>query len=315
MRPVEVLDRDICEGHSDLTIVPCSGKMKKVEKSRNQARIEYYGLPSPHDLKDKFGFGQISPIFPPKKNDEKINFFAFAASVLNRSDPSKIESIGRQLGQLTMDDPRIRVIEAPFLGCGDGGLMPSIAMFALAKGFLECHHSDATLQLCSDSAVSAKLARDAIDELFSLRSAGSDEQDKRTEDFEYEVALSFAGEQRSFVQSLAYMLKAHGVRVFYDNDEQGNLWGRNLYDHLFEIYAERSRYCVVLISKQYLEKEWTNHERQAAQDRAFREKGNEYILPIKFDGSTLRSLPSTIGYVDASLGVERIFELLMGKLR
>jgi hypothetical protein len=136
MRPVEVLERDICEGHNDLTVVPCSGKMKKVEKSRNQARIYHYGLPSPHELKDEFGFGQISPIFPPTKNAGKIRFFAFAASVLNKSDPSKIESIGRQLGKLTIDDPRIRVIEAPFLGCGDGGLMPSIAMFALAKGFL-----------------------------------------------------------------------------------------------------------------------------------------------------------------------------------
>lgn len=91
--------------------------------------------------------------------------------------------------------------------------------------------------------------------------------------------------------------------------------GKNLYDHLFEIYAERSRFCAVLISKEYLEKEWTNLERQAAQDRAFREKGNEYILPIRFDGSTLRSLPLTIGYVDAALGVERIFYLLMEKLR
>jgi hypothetical protein len=95
MRPVEVLDRDICEGHTDLTVVPCSGKMKKVEKSRNQARIEHYGLPSPHDLKDQFGYGQISPIFPPKRNGEKITFFTFASSVLNRSDPGKIESIGR----------------------------------------------------------------------------------------------------------------------------------------------------------------------------------------------------------------------------
>ena len=315
MRPIEVLDRDICEGHTDLTVVPCSGKMKRVEKSRNQARIDYYELPSPHDLRDKFGFGQISPIFPPTKNDGKISFFAFAASVLNRSDPGKIESIGRQLGKLTADDPRIRVVEAPFLGCGDGGLMPSIAIFALAKGFLETHHSDATLQLCSDSAVSAQLARDAIDELYRLLADGLNDHFTRQDSFDYEFALSFAGEQRNFVQSLVYMLKAHGVRVFYDNDEQGNLWGKNLYDYLFEVYAVRSRYCVVLISKEYLEKEWTNHERQAAQDRAFREKENEYILPIRFDGSALRSLPSTIGYVDASLGVERIFQLLMEKIR
>jgi hypothetical protein len=279
MKPVEVLDRDICEGYSDLTIVPCSGKMKKVEKPRNQARIEYYGLPSPFDLKDKFGFGQISPIFSPTKNEDKIKFFAFAASVLNQSDPSTIESIGRQIGKLTVDNPRITVVESPFLGCGDGGLLPNIAMFALAKGFLESHHSDATLQLCSDSAVSAKLAREAIKYLFRLRSGVRAHPTPKSElQFDYEIALSFAGEQRAFVQSLAYMLKAHRVKVFYDNDEQGNLWGKNLYDYLFDIYSVRSRYCVILISKEYIEKEWTNHERQAAQDRAFRDKGQDYIL-------------------------------------
>lgn len=315
MKPVEILDRDICEGHTDLTIVPCSGKMKKVEKSRNQARIDHYGLPSPYDLRAEFGYGQISPVFPPTKSQGKIKFFAFAASVLNTSDPGSIESIGRQIGQLTVTDPSIRIVEAPFLGCGDGGLMPSIAMFALAKGFLETHHADAVLQLCSDSAVSAQLARNALDDLFQTRASGINDAVNSLAGLDYEVALSFAGEQRSFAQSLAYMLKTHGIRVFYDNDEQGNLWGKNLYDHLYEVYSSRSRYCVVLVSAEYNDKEWTNHERQAAQDRAFREKGNEYILPIRFDGSVLRSLPSTIGYVDATLGVERIFQLLMEKLK
>jgi len=315
MKPVEVLERDICEGHTDLTIVPCSGKMKKVEKSRNQARIDYYGLPSPYDLKADFGYGQISPVFPPTKNVGKIKLFAFAASVLNTSDPSSIESIGRQIGKLTVSDPNIRIIEAPFLGCGDGGLMPSVAMFALAKGFLETHHADAVLQLCSDSAVSAQLARNALDDLFRTRASGIKDPGNGQTDHDYDVALSFAGEQRNFAQSLAYMLKTHGVRVFYDNDEQGNLWGKNLYDYLYEVYSSRARFCVVLISDEYNEKEWTNHERQAAQDRAFREKGKEYLLPIRFDGSVLRSLPSTIGYVDALLGVERIFQLLMEKLK
>lgn len=315
MKPVEVLDRDICEGHTDLTIVPCSGKMKKVEKSRNQARIDHYGLPSPYDLRSEFGYGQISPVFPPTKNAEKIKLFAFAASVLNSSDPNSIESIGRQIGKLTVSDPNIRIVEAPFLGCGDGGLMPSIAMFALAKGFLETHHPDSVLQLCSDSAVSAQLARSALDDLFKTRASGMQNPTSDQVDRDYDVALSFAGEQRSFAQSLAYMLKTHGIRVFYDNDEQGNLWGKNLYDFLYDVYHHRSRYCVVLISEEYNQKEWTNHERQAAQDRAFREKGNEYILPVRFDGSVLRSLPSTIGYVDSAIGVERIFQLLMEKLK
>lgn len=319
MKPIHILDRDICCGRTDLTIIPCSGKMKTVEKPRNQARIDNYGLPTPNDLKNQFSYGKISPIFAPTKNVEDIRFFAFAASVFNKSDPSALESIGKQLGQLTKERSDIRLIEAPFLGCGDGGLTPSIAIFALAKGFLQSHHPDATLQLCSDSAVSVRLGENTLDDLYLTMKKSDTKPDISSlysdNNFEYDVALSFAGEQRPFMESLSYMLKAHGVRVFLDTDESASLWGENLVDELFNIYANRSRYCVILVSKDYNEKEWTNLERQAAQDRAFREKGRGYILPIRFDKTELRSLPSTVAYLNASLGVEKIYELLLQKLK
>lgn len=168
MERVYVLERDICGSYTDLTIVPCSGKMKKVEKPRNQHRIETYGLPTPFDLRDKFTFGEVSPIFPPTKNGGKIKFFAFAATVVDRSKPERIENIGKQIGAITKNNPQIRIVETPFLGCGDGGLFPREAMTALAKGFLATSHPDAVLQLCSDCALSASEARNAIDELFRM---------------------------------------------------------------------------------------------------------------------------------------------------
>jgi hypothetical protein len=146
MRRVQVLSTDICGGISDLTIIPCSGKMKHVEKPRNQERINTYGLPTPHDLRDKFSFGEVSPIFPPTKNTGQIKFLAFAASVRNESDVATIESIGQQIGTITKLNSEIRLVEAPFLGCGDGGLSPDIAMRALAKGFMSTSHPDAILQ-------------------------------------------------------------------------------------------------------------------------------------------------------------------------
>ena len=35
-------------------------------------------------------------------------------------------------------------------------------------------------------------------------------------EFTYDVALSFAGEQRAYVEHVADCLRARGVRVFYD---------------------------------------------------------------------------------------------------
>ena len=55
----------------------------------------------------------------------------------------------------------------------------------------------------------------------------------------------------------------------------------------------------------------------AAQDlrRALAERGSEYILPIKVDGSELPGMPPTIGYLSLSeFGIEQIAELLIKKL-
>ena len=116
--------------------------------------------------------------------------------------------------------------------------------------------------------------------------------------FEYDVALSFAGEQRAEVLQVAECLKKAGVRVFYDEDEKATLWGKNLYDHLSDIYQHKARYCVIFASREYAEKTWTNLERQNAQARALQNKSAEYILPVRFDATEIPGLLPSIGYLD-----------------
>jgi hypothetical protein len=113
----------------------------------------------------------------------------------------------------------------------------------------------------------------------------------------YDVALSFAGEDREYVDQVADDLRRSGVAVFYDRYEQTDLWGRDLYEHLSDVYQNRARYTVMFISRHYAEKLWTRHERKSAQARAFRESG-EYILPARFDDTEVPGLASTVGYLD-----------------
>jgi hypothetical protein len=49
------------------------------------------------------------------------------------------------------------------------------------------------------------------------------------EDFQYDVCLSFAGEDRAYVKQVADALNVKGVRVFYDKYETAELWGKELY--------------------------------------------------------------------------------------
>ena len=115
--------------------------------------------------------------------------------------------------------------------------------------------------------------------------------------FKYDVGLSFAGEQREFVEMVAEELKSRGIRVFFDDYERDVLWGKDLYAHLCEVYQRMCRFCVIFVSKEYAEKVWTNQERQSAQARAMSEK-QEYILPARFDDTPIPGLLDTVGYID-----------------
>ncbi|WGX94541.1 toll/interleukin-1 receptor domain-containing protein [Nocardioides sp. L-11A] len=132
--------------------------------------------------------------------------------------------------------------------------------------------------------------------------------------FEFEVALSFAGEQRPYVESVAKALRDAGVRVFYDTYEQVNLWGKDLYEHLDYVYQRAAQYCVVFASAEYAEKMWTTHERRSAQARAIDEKG-EYILPARFDATEIPGIRKTIGYIDLqAVTPEVLAQLILEKL-
>lgn len=139
--------------------------------------------------------------------------------------------------------------------------------------------------------------------------------DKPTEAVEtYDVALSFAGEQREYVERVAALVRAGGARVFYDLYETVNLWGKNLYDHLQQVYRERARYVVIFASTDYAEKAWTNHERQSAQARALELK-REYILPARFDDTEIPGILKTVAYIDLRrTSPEKLAELILDKI-
>jgi hypothetical protein len=114
--------------------------------------------------------------------------------------------------------------------------------------------------------------------------------------YPYDVGISFAGRQRVEARAIAKALKDNGAKVFFDEYAKPELLGQALTEHLYSIYAHKCRYTVILVSKAYLTRIWTNHERAAAQERALKERGVGYILPIRVDDSCLPGMPQTIGF-------------------
>ncbi len=113
----------------------------------------------------------------------------------------------------------------------------------------------------------------------------------------FEIVLSFAGEDRDYVDQVAELLKGNDVSLFYDAYEEATLWGKDLVEHLHQVYSGSARYCVMFIAKFYAEKMWPSHERRSAFERAIETK-EEYILPVRFDDTVLPGLRKTIHYID-----------------
>src|SRR5262245_1810313 len=115
--------------------------------------------------------------------------------------------------------------------------------------------------------------------------------------YTYDVVLSFAGEDRRHVDKIARMLKERNISVFYDEFKEFDLWGKDLYEYLDDIYTNKGQYCMMFLSEHYARKLWTNHERKSAQARAFREN-KEYILPVRIDDTKIPGIRSTQGFLD-----------------
>lgn len=133
--------------------------------------------------------------------------------------------------------------------------------------------------------------------------------------YDYDIALSYAGENRAYVEQVAKLLEETGLRIFYDGFEAGRLLGKNLYDHFVDLYTNRAKCCVIFASEQYKAKRWTSLERQSAQARALEESG-EYILLARFDDTKIPGVLDTTAYCDLrDTPLVEFVQLLLDKVK
>jgi hypothetical protein len=131
-----------------------------------------------------------------------------------------------------------------------------------------------------------------------------------------DIAVSFAGENRSFVEEVVRKVQenAPDVTVFYDEDYKYESWGKDGIEYFTDVYMQRSRYVAMFISRSYAEKEWPRTEKRAALARALTERG-EYVLPIRMDNTELPGIPHTVIYVEAIReGIEGLASGILHKL-
>ncbi|MFJ7217093.1 TIR domain-containing protein [Amycolatopsis sp. NPDC098790] len=100
---------------------------------------------------------------------------------------------------------------------------------------------------------------------------------------EYDVAVSFSGAQRDYVEQVVRESEALGVRVFYDRNETARLWGTNVIPQLRKVYGGVvTRFVIPFLSQEYLAGPYPMDELYTAITAGV-ERGDGYILPVMMD--------------------------------
>lgn len=113
--------------------------------------------------------------------------------------------------------------------------------------------------------------------------------------YDYDIAISYARENKKIADSVAKRLQNLGIRVFYDEFFPSKLWGKDLAIELEKIFTKKSKYCLMLISKDYIRKDWTRQETKYALSRQIKEH-ERYILPIHLDDMNVPGLSDLMVY-------------------
>ncbi|MFA4880375.1 MAG: hypothetical protein WC650_02020 [Candidatus Doudnabacteria bacterium] len=116
---------------------------------------------------------------------------------------------------------------------------------------------------------------------------------------QFEVALSFPGEIRSYIEPIIAELEREvgPNSYFYDNNYKAQLARPSLDILLQDIYRKRSKLIVIFLCKKYQEKEWCGVELRAIKE-IIMSRQHEKVMFIKVDDGNVEGVFKTDGYID-----------------
>ena len=121
-------------------------------------------------------------------------------------------------------------------------------------------------------------------------------------DHQFDVALSFPGEARDYVEQVAQHLERliGPDRYFYDRNYTAQLARPSLDTFLQAVYRERSRMVVVFSGGDYQLKDWCGIEFRAVRE-IINAREHDRIMFVRMDDGEVEGIFGHDGYVDARL--------------
>jgi hypothetical protein len=119
-------------------------------------------------------------------------------------------------------------------------------------------------------------------------------------DHQFDVALSFPGEARDYVEQVAQHLERliGPDRYFYDRNYTAQLARPSLDTFLQAVYRDRSRMVVVFSGGDYQRKDWCGIEFRAVRD-IINAREHDRIMFVRMDDGEVEGIFGHDGYVDA----------------
>lgn len=115
----------------------------------------------------------------------------------------------------------------------------------------------------------------------------------------FEVALSFPGEHRAYVEKVASQLSCSlgKDKVFYDNYHKDKLARPNLDTFLLNIYRNCSKLIVIFLCEDYQKKNWCGLESRAIRDLILN-RADDSIMLVRIGSGNVDGFLSIDGYID-----------------
>jgi hypothetical protein len=141
-------------------------------------------------------------------------------------------------------------------------------------------------------------------------------QSLREASYEYDVVISFGGADRSLAATISKVIGAAGFRVFYDYDHQHELLGEDLAVYLQQVYFQKSRFAVALLSPAFLDSQWGGNWEWRAILARMQSSRSSYVLPYFVEDVSVPGLNPTIGFARAAeVSAEEFGQLVVAKLK
>ncbi len=196
---------DMFEGPSDLVVIPCSTGGTITELVYN--RLIHHKIPMPPRAMQH---GAVK-VIPFQGGEHIAQYVAYAASVRGHgSSEVAIENIGMQLGKTTANLKGLKLVAAPLLGTGAGGLDGRRALYALTTGFKSTADKDAQLVIYVRD-------RPVFDQLSSATKSSSRKPSTQAVPIRAFISYSKSSpEHIQWVERLGAYLRQHGIDVHLD---------------------------------------------------------------------------------------------------